>query len=73
MWLCRFVRLYYTAPLPTDESAQQEADMAKMMFLIVKRHWRQHEETFTDFFAVCGHKENYLKDQVSNHDKLEVR
>lgn len=46
--------------------------MAKMMFLIVKRHWRQHEETFTDFFAVCGHKENYLKDQVSNHDKLEV-
>ena len=38
--------------------------MAKMMFLIVKRQWRQHHDCFTGLFAVCGHKANYLQDQV---------
>jgi len=51
--------------LPTDESAEEEADMAKMMFMIVKRQWRQHQHCLTRLFAVCGHKENYLNDQVS--------
>ncbi|DBA77116.1 TPA: hypothetical protein ACH3X1_009695 [Trebouxia sp. C0004] len=58
----RFIRLHYTPPLPTDESAEEEADMAKMMFMIVKRQWRQHQHCLTRLFAVCGHKENYLKD-----------
>lgn len=61
----RFIRLHYTPPLPTDESAEEEADMAKMMFMIVKRQWRQHQQGLTRLFAMCGHKENYLKDQVS--------
>lgn len=43
--------------------------MAKMMFLIVKRQWRQHHDCFTGLFAVCGHKANYLQDQV-NHSSL---
>lgn len=64
MW-CRFIRLHYTPPLPTDESAEVEADMAKMMFLIVKRQWQQHQQQLTALFAVCGHKQNYLNDQVS--------
>ncbi len=64
MHLCRFIRLHYTPPLPTDESAEEEADMAKMMFMIVKRQWRHHQPGLTRLFAVCGHKENYLKDQV---------
>lgn len=63
--LCRFIRLHYTPPLPTDESAEAEADMAKMMFLIVKRQWQQHQQQLTALFAVCGHKQNYLNDQVS--------
>ena len=62
---CRFIRLHYTPPLPTDESAEAEADMAKMMFLIVKRQWQQHQQQLTALFAVCGHKQNYLYDQVS--------
>lgn len=42
--------------------------MAKMMFLIVKRQWQQHQQQLTALFAVCGHKQNYLNDQVSlNH------
>ena len=64
MPLRRFIRLHYTPPLPTDESAEEEADMAKMMFMIVKRQWRQHQQGLTRLFAMCGHKENYLKDQV---------
>lgn len=39
--------------------------MAKMMFLIVKRQWQQHQQQLTALFAVCGHKQNYLNDQVS--------
>ncbi|KAL0050961.1 hypothetical protein WJX82_011093 [Trebouxia sp. C0006] len=71
----RFIRLHYTPPLPTDESAEEEADMAKMMFMIVKRQWRQHQPGLTRLFAVCGHKENYLKDQATrfveeaNHER----
>ena len=38
--------------------------MAKVMFLVVKRQWRRHERDLTSLFAVCGHKQNYLKDQV---------
>ena len=58
------MQLPYPPLLPTDESAEAEADMARMMFVIVRRHWKQHQEDFTAFFAQCGHKENYLKDQV---------
>lgn len=61
----RFIRLYYTPPPATDESAEAEADMDKMMFLIVKRQWRQHQEQLTALFAVCGHKQNYFVDQAS--------
>ena len=39
--------------------------MAKMMFLIVKRQWRQHQQQLTALFAVCGHKQNYFVDQAS--------
>ena len=66
MCVCRFIRLHYTTPPPTDESAEAEADMAKMMFLIVKRQWQQHQQQLTALFAVCGHKQNYLDDLVSH-------
>ena len=57
--------------MPTDESTEAEADMAKMMFLIVKRQWQQHQQQLTALFAVCDHKQNYLNDQVSlNHGSL---
>ena len=62
---CRFIRLHYTPPLPTDQSVEKEADMLKMMYLIVKRQWHQQEATMKSFFGMCGHKEDYLKEQVS--------
>lgn len=38
--------------------------MVKMMYVIVKRQWRQQESAMPTFFAMCGHKEGYLLDQV---------
>ena len=70
LW-CRFIRLHHTPPLPTDHSAEAEADMAKMMFLIVKRQWRQRGEGLTACFAACGHKEAYLKDLVGSSQELQ--
>ena len=46
--------------------------MVKMMFLIVKRQWRQQEGVMHTFFAMCGHKEGYLKDQVHLQTNLIV-